>query len=115
MRYEKVTKEVVMRLNPGLVEKIYREANKSPSRYRHVSVALDKRGRAITMTHNRGDGHSEHRLIQKFFSTAKFYGKGGLHTILVVRVSPGGSWGISSPCFKCRPLLENLNVKILHS
>lgn len=103
-----------MKLNPKLLDRMTKEVNKSPSRYRHVAVALDRRGNVITAACNRGDAHAEHRLMQKYFSTAKFYGK-GVSSILVARIANGGTWGQSKPCVRCQTLLGNLGVNVMHS
>lgn len=114
MRLIHVDETAIRKLNPKILERARKEAAKSPSTQKHVCIALDSRGNIITAACNRWRSHSELRLVLKYFSTAKFYGR-GLGSLVVLRVTKGGALSYSLPCLKCTKVLSALDVPVFHS
>jgi hypothetical protein len=90
-------------------------ANNSPNHNRHAAGLYDKKGRLICAANNRYDSHAEHRVISRYFAVDKFR-RQKVSYIVIIRVTKSGmNLAKSNPCDKCQVLLNNLNIRVLHS
>lgn len=100
----------------SLIKRINKVARNSVnySMSRHCAVIFSPSGQFVCMANNHHEKHSEMRVLQKFFSRPKYYGK-GIGYMLVVRVNKTGKWNYSKPCQKCKAMLAKRNIRVVHS
>ena len=100
--------------NPKILDRLRREASKSPSRHRHAACLLSATGEWVAGGHNRGSRHAEVDCVVNWWRSRGARGK-GVSFMLVARVAPGGSLSFSEPCLKCRKFLAAIDVPVFHT
>jgi cytidine deaminase len=90
-------------------------ARNSPNHNRHAAGLYNRRGQLICAANNKWTSHAEHRVILRYFAVDKFR-RQKISYIVVIRVTKSGNnLAISVPCNKCQSLLDELNIRVIHS
>lgn len=97
------------------LNRLMKAARSSPNYSRHAAGLYTKRGQLICLANNKYDAHAEHRAILRYFAVDKFR-RQTIDYIVVIRLTNSGkALASSKPCIKCQKLLNQLNIKVLHS
>lgn len=103
-------------MKEDLIQRINKAALSSPNHKmsKHAAILFTNKGNAICIANNRYNKHAEMRVLEKYFSYAGFYGK-QIGYMMIVRVNKTTKWTYSKPCIKCQKLLQQYNIKFVHS
>src|SRR5579859_978882 len=94
---------------------LIRVAERSPNKNRHAAGIYLRTGKLILAVSNRFKEHAEYRCIQRYFAVDKFRSQ-RIYSIVIIRVTKSGkNLSYSKPCKKCSKLLNQLNIKVIHS
>lgn len=90
-------------------------ARKSPNYNRHAAGIYTRGGKLILATANRYDEHAEYRCIMRYLSVDKFR-RNKIDYMIVIRLTKSGNaLAYSKPCTKCQTIINDFNIKIVHS
>lgn len=97
------------------IDSLIKVANTSPNHNQHAAGIYNRQGNLIVSAPNVWDDHAEHRAITRYFAVDKFRRQKASY-IVVIRITKSGlDLAYSKPCNKCQRLLDELNIKVLHS
>ncbi len=88
---------------------------KSRREHRHSSI-IYLHGNPVGFGHNTEDYHAEEEAINDAGGFNVYERDFSKHTIVNIRITPGGRIGIAKPCLSCMELLRQKNFrKVIYS